>query len=73
MKKEKSRTVAIQSGAVRLTTKFTIGRTDRTTTGVSGGGGILESDQLSGTKSLVMDLGRGLDEVLEVGSREEIT
>lgn len=34
---------------------------------------LLESKQLLGTEGLVVDLGSGLDEILEVGAEEEVT
>jgi len=35
----------------------------------AGGGGVFEGEELPGAERLVVDLGGGFDEVLEVGAR----
>src|SRR3546814_4466553 len=40
--------------------------------GTTVGAALLEGEQLLGTEGLVVDLGRGLDEILEMGSEKEV-
>jgi hypothetical protein len=66
--------VAIHSHALAVTAKLAVGRGRDWARRVSTNSrALLEGKELLGTERLVMDLSGGLDEILEVGTSEEVT
>lgn len=65
--------VAVHRHSLRVAAQLAIGgRANGSAAGTAMGAALLERQQLLSTESLVVDLRRGLDEVLEMGSEEEV-
>lgn len=65
--------VPIHRHALRIPAQFAIGRgTDGSAAGVAGGAALLQRQKLFRAEGFVVDLRRRLDEVLQVGAREEV-
>lgn len=64
--------VAVHGHALTVPAKLAVGGRRDGARRVARGGALLEGKQLLGTEGLVVDLGGGLDEVLEVGAGEEV-
>lgn len=66
--------VAVHRHPLRVAAQLAVGgRADGSAAGTTVCAALLQGQQLLGTEGLVVDLGRGLDEVLEVGSEEEVS
>jgi len=66
--------VAVHGHALAVPAKLAVGGWgDRARRVTADGRALLEGKQLLGTEGLVVDLGGGLDEILEVGAEEEVT
>jgi hypothetical protein len=64
--------VAVHRHSLRVSAEFAILRRADGAAVVADGAALLEGEELLGAEALVVDLGRGLDEVLEMGAREEV-
>lgn len=72
--KHKFSLVAVHRHSLRVSAELAVGgRADGSAASTTVSTAFLESKQLLGTEGLVVDLRGGLDEVLEVGSEEEVS
>lgn len=67
------RLVAVHGHALRVSAEFPVGGRRNGPAAVALSTALLECQQLLGTECLVVDLRRGLDEILQVSSQEEVS